>query len=188
MASDNTASFPRRNSLRIPPQPPQIPMPPSLQKSPYLNASMFKREASTPGLPSEEDEKWLQDTVPISATTSAFAEGARSCSAKARLDRRGSIIQPSSRHSARPPSGPPSPCSDSALSSPSSTATTMRLQSRSRYLAHSLAPQPEAPLGWPLADSRRICLNQTHSEPNIQSLSVSSSPDTGYFPRLPPMR
>ncbi|TFK26426.1 hypothetical protein FA15DRAFT_294438 [Coprinopsis marcescibilis] len=56
----------RRNSLRLPINPPEIPIPPSLLHSPYLHANRFHRD-DVPHLPSEEDEMWLQDTVPLGA-------------------------------------------------------------------------------------------------------------------------
>lgn len=63
------SAVPRRNSLKLPPQPPNIPVPPSLKQSPYLDAPLFKRNIPSPRLPSEEDERWLQDTVPVSSHT-----------------------------------------------------------------------------------------------------------------------
>ncbi|KAJ7109167.1 hypothetical protein C8R44DRAFT_884246 [Mycena epipterygia] len=55
----------RKKSLRIPAQPLQAPIPPSLLRSPHLNSpqSIFRRAMSPPRLPSVDDE-WLQDTVP----------------------------------------------------------------------------------------------------------------------------
>lgn len=63
----SNCSLGRRKSLCLPSQPPPTPIPPSLLKSPYLNSprSIFQRKLSTPRLPSEEDEHWLQDTVPM---------------------------------------------------------------------------------------------------------------------------
>ncbi|TFK42906.1 hypothetical protein BDQ12DRAFT_298658 [Crucibulum laeve] len=60
-------SLKRRKSLRLPSQPPPIPIPPSLLQSPYLNSpqSIFKRDLSAPRMPSQEDEQWLQDTIPM---------------------------------------------------------------------------------------------------------------------------
>ncbi|TFK72525.1 hypothetical protein BDN72DRAFT_836092 [Pluteus cervinus] len=59
----------RKKSLCLPNQPLHVPVPPSLLQSPYLNSpqSIFQRAASAPRLPSEEDEEWLQDTVPLSS-------------------------------------------------------------------------------------------------------------------------
>jgi hypothetical protein len=55
----------RRHSLRLLTTPP-IPVPPSLKTSPYLTTStIFSCGLASPTLPSEEDEKWLQDTIPI---------------------------------------------------------------------------------------------------------------------------
>jgi hypothetical protein len=49
------------------PKPRAIPIPPSLIQSPYLNSpqSIFRRSSSAPRLPSEEDDEWLRDTVPL---------------------------------------------------------------------------------------------------------------------------
>jgi len=58
----------RPSSLRITTRPVQVPIPPSLLTSPYLNSpeSIFQREIVTPcRRPSEADEQWLQDTVPL---------------------------------------------------------------------------------------------------------------------------
>jgi len=59
----------RRQSLRLTNQPIDMPIPPSLLQSPYLNSpkSIFKRAVTSPRHPSKEDEQWLQDTVPLSA-------------------------------------------------------------------------------------------------------------------------
>lgn len=56
----------RRNSLRLSLQPPSVPVPPSLLQSPYLNAHKPKEQA-TSHVPSEEEDFWLQDQVPLSA-------------------------------------------------------------------------------------------------------------------------
>ncbi|KAF9466392.1 hypothetical protein BDZ94DRAFT_1251842 [Collybia nuda] len=58
----------RRRSLRIPHQSLNVPIPPTLLQSPYLNSpqSIFQRAVSTPRHPNAEDEQWLQDTVPLS--------------------------------------------------------------------------------------------------------------------------
>ncbi|KIK59654.1 hypothetical protein GYMLUDRAFT_650206 [Collybiopsis luxurians FD-317 M1] len=46
-----------------------VPVPPSLLQSPYLNSplSPFQRSASLPCTPSQEDEQWLRDTIPLAA-------------------------------------------------------------------------------------------------------------------------
>jgi hypothetical protein len=59
----------RPKSLRIPRRPVEPPIPPSLlAKASYLTSphSIFRRALSTPHLPSQEDEEWLRDTVPLS--------------------------------------------------------------------------------------------------------------------------
>ncbi|KAJ3572496.1 hypothetical protein NP233_g3054 [Leucocoprinus birnbaumii] len=47
------------------------PIPPSLIASPYLTSPIFNREGALPRVPSEQDELWLQDTVPISPSPGA---------------------------------------------------------------------------------------------------------------------
>jgi len=54
----------RRNSLRLSIQTSSIPIPPSLRQSPYLDSPIFN-EANSPRLPTEAEERWLQDTVPV---------------------------------------------------------------------------------------------------------------------------
>jgi len=56
-----------RQSLQLPPQRLDGPIPPSLLQSHYLNSpeSIFQRSVSASHIPSEEDEQWLQDTVPL---------------------------------------------------------------------------------------------------------------------------
>jgi hypothetical protein len=51
----------------LPSQPIHVPIPPSLIQSPHLNSpqSIFRRASSTPCPPSQEDEDWLRDTVPL---------------------------------------------------------------------------------------------------------------------------
>lgn len=57
----------RPKSLRLSSRPVNVPVPPSLAKSPHLHSpqSIFRRAISVPRLPSEEDEVWLRDTVPL---------------------------------------------------------------------------------------------------------------------------
>lgn len=85
----------RRKSLRLLTATPDIPIPPSLRHSPYLTSSVFSQTLYSPSSPSDEDEKWLQDTIPIvpAPRRSLATEGG--CSASG--DRRGSIIHPSRR-------------------------------------------------------------------------------------------
>lgn len=61
----------RRKSLRLSNQPINIPIPPSLLESPYLNSpeSIFQRAVTSLRHPSKEDEQWLQDTIPLSTDT-----------------------------------------------------------------------------------------------------------------------
>ena len=84
--SMSTTTITRRHSLRIPAQPPPTPIPPSLRESPYLHATVFSHDLSLPRSPSDEDEQWLQDTVPLAhgGTTNAKASG---------VDRKGSIVR-----------------------------------------------------------------------------------------------
>lgn len=79
---------------------PEIPVPPSLAKSPLLLSprSMFRRAYTAPR-PNERDEQWLRDTVPLHTTTNIASSStgviARSeCepSAQTRF-RRGSLLE-----------------------------------------------------------------------------------------------
>ncbi|KZP20827.1 hypothetical protein FIBSPDRAFT_861269 [Athelia psychrophila] len=47
-----------------------IPVPPSLAHSPHLTSphSVFRRAISNPILPTQEDEEWLRDTIPLSVS------------------------------------------------------------------------------------------------------------------------
>ena len=64
----------RRKSLKLLTVTPNSPIPPSLQDSPYLTSSIFSQCLSSPSLPSDEDEKWLQDTIPtVSAPLRSLA-------------------------------------------------------------------------------------------------------------------
>lgn len=58
----------RQRSLRLPKKPVDAPIPPSLTSSKYLTSphSIFRRTLSDPHIPSQEDEEWLRDTVPLS--------------------------------------------------------------------------------------------------------------------------
>lgn len=56
----------RRPSLHLG----STPVPPSLLESPYLTSPIFGQEVSASHLPTEQDELWLQDTIPLSATSS----------------------------------------------------------------------------------------------------------------------
>ncbi|THU99384.1 hypothetical protein K435DRAFT_853424 [Dendrothele bispora CBS 962.96] len=61
----------RHSSLKLT-KPVHIPIPPSLLQSPHLNPeSIFQKPASVPSTPSEADERWLQDTVPVARTKDA---------------------------------------------------------------------------------------------------------------------
>ncbi|KAF9533383.1 hypothetical protein CPB83DRAFT_471409 [Crepidotus variabilis] len=91
--------MPRLRSLKLLTTTPEIPVPPSLRKSPYLRSPLFSQGLPSPTPPSEEDEMWLQDTIPISASTSAIlnptmiaTEGGSPLSTRGSMDRRGSIV------------------------------------------------------------------------------------------------
>ncbi|KAF8969798.1 hypothetical protein BDZ97DRAFT_1914929 [Flammula alnicola] len=181
--------MPRRNSLRLPSQPPPIPVPPSLRQSPYLNAPIFKREISTPRLPSDADERWLQDTVPVKpAGTRSAGDELEHSSAQKHIDRRRSVPP---RHSG--PLTSPTCTSPSSFrgfdSTPSSPTSSVHSRSPShsistKYLSqHSLAPPPDAPLS-PCRPNgctvRPVNLNQSLPAPDMSRLGRSST-DQGYF-------
>ncbi|KAJ4488219.1 hypothetical protein J3R30DRAFT_907497 [Lentinula aciculospora] len=67
-----TSKSPRRAaSLRLCNAKADVPVPPSLLESPYLNSPMspFQRAASVPCTPSQEDEEWLRDTIPLPSSS-----------------------------------------------------------------------------------------------------------------------
>ncbi|KAJ3883807.1 hypothetical protein F5051DRAFT_390948 [Lentinula edodes] len=55
-----------------------VPIPPSLLQSPYLNSPMspFQKANSAPCTPSREDEQWLRDTVPLSNHSAPLGQSA----------------------------------------------------------------------------------------------------------------
>lgn len=148
-----TTTIPRRHSLRIPAQPPPIPIPPSLRESPYLNATLFKYDLSLPRSPSDEDERWLQDTVPL-AQGGTITKGT-----SVDLNRRGSIVRRSrqpGRHTT------PSPTTNSRSSEGAVTLPP--------------PPSPSPPIvHWRASTVTRSnnFLSQTRSEPNVTSSSTS---------------
>ncbi|KAJ3935439.1 MAG: hypothetical protein NXY57DRAFT_493737 [Lentinula lateritia] len=64
-----------------------VPIPPSLLQSPYLNSPMspFQKASSAPCTPSREDEQWLRDTIPLSNHSAPLG---RSASTKENVQRR----------------------------------------------------------------------------------------------------
>lgn len=146
----STITIPRRHSLCIPAQPPPIPIPPSLRESPYLNATLFKYDLSLPRSPSDEDERWLQDTVPLTQGGAANVKGSG-------VDRKGSILRRS---------WPVGPRRDTT-----SFPTTSTDESDSSVM-------PSAPLSPPIVHGRAFPtsrpdhpgLTQTRSESNITSI------------------
>lgn len=114
--------MPRRNSLRLPIQPPEVPVPPSLVGSPYLRSGRYQGQRGgpvQPHYPSEEDELWLQDTVPIGSPSPNIPQSA-----------------PSSWQS-----------SSSMSSSSSSSSSTNRAAARGQRSQHHHSPitSPRAP-------------------------------------------
>ncbi|KAJ3511684.1 hypothetical protein NLJ89_g3960 [Agrocybe chaxingu] len=191
--------MPRRRSLRLPAQPLEIPVPPTLRHSPYLNSPIFQGEPSSPRLPSEAAERWLQDTVPqkfVSAT-----EGGSPQTAKCNMDRRGSIVQPSRRAYHKFDADWLTRPSHPGLGSPqlptSPTHNRSKSQTTTNYLWHSLAPPPASPPPlWTFSPNIHghspanglARLPKTQSDSNIP-LSLNSSgskrqEDQGYFPHV----
>lgn len=68
LSRSSSSKHHRRQSLRIPEQALNIPIPPTLLQSPHLISpqSIFQRAVTAPRHPNAEDEQWLQDTVPLS--------------------------------------------------------------------------------------------------------------------------
>jgi hypothetical protein len=153
--SMSTTTITRRHSLRIPAQPPPTPIPPSLRESPYLNATLFNHDLSLPRLPSDEDERWLQDTVPLTqgGTTNAKGSG---------VDRKGSIVRRSWPVDPRSRDTTPSPTTDGS----------------------DRAVIPPPPLSPPIVHWRAFPttrpdhLKQTRSESNITSVNTRNETST----------
>jgi hypothetical protein len=146
----STTTITRRHSLRIPAQPPPTPIPPSLRESPYLNATLFNCDLS-PRSPSDEDERWLQDTVPLTqGGTDAKGSG---------VDRKGSIVRRSwPAGSRRHTTSSPTP------DNPDSSAV--------------IPPPPLSPpiVHWrAFPTSRPNHLTQTRSESNINTRNETST-------------
>ena len=153
--SMSTTTITRRHSLRIPAQPPPTPIPPSLRESPYLNATLFNHDLSLPRSPSDEDERWLQDTVPLTqgGTTNAKGSG---------VDRKGSIVRRS---------WPVDPRSRDTTSSPTTDGSDRAV----------IPPPPLSPpiVHWRAFPSTRPDnLTQTHSESNITSINTRNETST----------
>ena len=150
----STTTITRRHSLRIPTQPPPTPIPPSLRESPYLNATLFNHDLSLPRSPSDEDERWLQDTVPLTQGGTTTAKGSG-------VDRKGSIVRRS---------WPADPRSRRDTTSSSSPTTTTDRSDR--------AVIPPPPLSPPIVHWRAFPttrpdhLTRTRSESNITSANT----------------
>ena len=155
----STTTITRRHSLRIPAQPPPTPpIPPSLRESPYLNATLFNHDLSLPRSPSDEDERWLQDTIPLSQGGSTNAKGSG-------IDRKGSIVRRS---------WPVDPRSRDTTSSP----TTDRSESSDSAV---IPPPPLSPpiVHWrAFPTTRPDHLTQTRSESNITSINTRNETST----------
>lgn len=66
----------RSVSLHLPKQCDPTPVPPSLTNSPHLSSpySVFRRQPSFLKTPSQEDDEWLRDMVPMNSEQGAFEE------------------------------------------------------------------------------------------------------------------
>ena len=151
----STTTITRRHSLRIPAQPPPTPIPPSLRESPYLNATLFNHDLSLPRSPSDEDERWLQDTVPL---TQGGSTNAKVC-----VDRKGSIVRRSWTVDPRSRETTSSPITDRS--------------------DRAVIPPPP-PLSPPIVHRRAFPatrpdhLTQTRSESNITSINTRNETST----------
>ncbi|CAA7267644.1 unnamed protein product [Cyclocybe aegerita] len=198
-----TRPMPRRRSLRLPVQPLEIPVPPTLRHSPYLNSPIFQGELTSPRLPSEAAERWLQDTVPQKFASAT--EGGSPQTARCNMDRRGSIVQLSRRAYHKVDVDWPTRSSQPGLGSPQSPAPLTHSRSKSqttaKYLSHSLAPPPASPPPlWTFSPNLQECsqanrlarLPKTQSDPNIpRNLNTNASrwqEDQGYFSHVPSTR
>ncbi|KAJ7098122.1 hypothetical protein B0H15DRAFT_644957 [Mycena belliarum] len=92
----------RRKSLRIPSQPVQAPIPPSLLQSPHLNSpqSIFRRAVS-PRVPRIDDE-WLQDTVPQNGAAKPLQQETKTELARPPFSGTVSFHRPAATPSGRP--------------------------------------------------------------------------------------
>lgn len=72
----------RSASLHLPKQCDPTPVPPSLTNSPHLSSpySVFRRKPAFLKTPSQEDDEWLRDMVPMSREQGAFDENSSSAS------------------------------------------------------------------------------------------------------------
>ncbi|KAG1800830.1 uncharacterized protein HD556DRAFT_1200781, partial [Suillus plorans] len=72
----------RSVSLHLPKQCDPTPVPPSLTNSPHLSSpySVFRRQPAFLKTPSQEDDEWLRDMVPMNSEQGAFEENLLSAS------------------------------------------------------------------------------------------------------------
>lgn len=72
----------RSASLHLPKRCDSTPVPPSLTNSPHLSSpySVFRRKPSFLKTPSQEDDEWLRDMVPMNREQGAFDENSSSAS------------------------------------------------------------------------------------------------------------
>ncbi|PPQ68974.1 hypothetical protein CVT24_000363 [Panaeolus cyanescens] len=193
----SSSSSRRKSSLRLA-QPPPIPVPPSLRTSPYLNCPAFKQDITSPRLPTEEEERWLQDTVPLSAegrpisaaptigpspsqnripclarhstfpTTHLSSPSALAMSATASAQQR----HRSGTIKQRVRSGPDATTNQSATSSPSEPETgRLGGDSVGRALAAPLLVTPDG-LGWSAVGLHSSSGSRTPSDPQFARLGV----------------
>ncbi|KAG2077805.1 hypothetical protein BDR04DRAFT_1087387 [Suillus decipiens] len=66
----------RSLSLHLPKRSDPTPVPPSLTNSPHLSSphSIFRQKLAMPKTPSQEDDEWLRDMVPMNSGQSTFDE------------------------------------------------------------------------------------------------------------------
>lgn len=66
----------RSVSLHLPKRCDPTPVPPSLTNSPHLSSprSVFRQKPAMPKTPSQEDDEWLRDMVPMNSGQSTFDE------------------------------------------------------------------------------------------------------------------
>jgi len=205
-----SSKMPRRRSLRLPAQPPHIPIPPSLQHSPYLTSPIFRHNFTSPRLPSEEDERWLQDTIPIHLPAHLSAtEGGLPHTQKGSLDRRGSIVQPSrrstktSRTQDEGPRSAPLEFDPNAINNISRGLSQQQLAVNGKKARlQNQAPYPSPPLAYCQWDERLRCttprcttprsaayFHQGYTDGRIARVgSRSGGQATEYFPHVPSMR
>lgn len=154
------SSLSRKRSLRLPTQPFHIPVPPSLKESPHLTSpqSIFRRAFSTPRIPSQEDEQWLQDTIPVAGDEQLKLSPPRSPLSQSN--------EPDSEHCRGRSPGPRRQGASGTYTNPPCSPPLLISRHSDHHIVMSARP-------------RWLTENKSHSDSNISHLAQD-----GYFSRL----